>query len=580
MGNYHYSSAKNILILIRLMKEHGIKKVVVSPGATDYAFVASLQHDKFFELYSSIDERSAAYIATGLAAETGEPVAITCTGATSSRNYMPGLTEAYYRHLPILAITCSRSNANVGHLVDQVTDRGQLPADVAKIGVYLQAVATQEDEWDCAVKANKAILELSRAGGGPSHINLCCTGPGTVDLIAKELPNVKVIRRYSPQDCWPKIVCGKIGIFVGAHQRWDDKLTKSVDEFCEKYNAVVLCDQTSNYKGKYGVLFPILTDQYGDSEIMNELDLMIHIGYVSTAVMKGKEIWRVNPDGEIRDTFKKLTSVFECKEEDFFEKYNEECSSNGDTDYYKLWKDRYCEKINNIENLPFSNVWCASVLSQKLPISSIIHFGIRNSLRSWNYFEVDKSILCYCNTGGFGIDGGMSSLIGASFADRNKIYYGVFGDLLFYYDMNSLGNRDIQPNVRIMIINNGLGQEFKNYTCPTSNFGVNTDKYVAAKGHFNNNQGNVIKNYVESLGFEYLSAQNKEEFIQVMQHFTNPTLTERPMLLEVKVTSDDECKAHEIMTTLSGKSKILKKGKDILSIPELAKVKSVLKKHM
>ena len=103
---YYYTSARNIQIVIALMKSHGIKRVVTSPGATDLAINFSLQHDPYFELYSCIDERSAAYMACGMAAETGEPVAITCTGATSSRNYMPGLTEAFYRHLPILAITC------------------------------------------------------------------------------------------------------------------------------------------------------------------------------------------------------------------------------------------------------------------------------------------------------------------------------------------------------------------------------------------------------------------------------------------------------------------------------------------
>lgn len=68
-------------------------------------FIGSIQNDSWFEIYSSVDERSAAYLACGLAAETGEPVVISCTGATASRNYMPGLTEAYYRKLPVLAIT-------------------------------------------------------------------------------------------------------------------------------------------------------------------------------------------------------------------------------------------------------------------------------------------------------------------------------------------------------------------------------------------------------------------------------------------------------------------------------------------
>ena len=149
--NKYYTTERNIQIVIALLKAHGIKKIVTSPGATDVSIVASLQHDPFFELFSSIDERSAAYMACGMSAERGEPVALTCTGATSSRNYMPGLTEAYYRNLPILAITCCRSNANVGHYVDQVTDRSNLPNDIAKVSVYCQSVNNDEDEWDVTV---------------------------------------------------------------------------------------------------------------------------------------------------------------------------------------------------------------------------------------------------------------------------------------------------------------------------------------------------------------------------------------------------------------------------------------------
>ena len=63
MENY-YSAEKNVQILIALMKAHGVRKVVVSPGTTNVCFVQSICNDSYFEIYSSIDERSAAYIAS------------------------------------------------------------------------------------------------------------------------------------------------------------------------------------------------------------------------------------------------------------------------------------------------------------------------------------------------------------------------------------------------------------------------------------------------------------------------------------------------------------------------------------
>ena len=131
MNGKYYSSERSIQILISLLKQHGIKKCIVSPGATNVTFVASLQQDDYFELYSSVDERSAAYIACGMSAESGEPVVLSCTGATASRNYVSGLTEAYYRKLPILAVTSTQNISRIGHLRAQVIDRTVIQNDIA-----------------------------------------------------------------------------------------------------------------------------------------------------------------------------------------------------------------------------------------------------------------------------------------------------------------------------------------------------------------------------------------------------------------------------------------------------------------
>ena len=83
-----YSVKKHVQILLAVLKGHNIKKVVVSPGTTNIFFVGSIQSDDWFEIYSAPDERSAAYMACGLAEESGEAVALSCTGATASRNYI------------------------------------------------------------------------------------------------------------------------------------------------------------------------------------------------------------------------------------------------------------------------------------------------------------------------------------------------------------------------------------------------------------------------------------------------------------------------------------------------------------
>ena len=145
------------------------------------------------------------------------------------------------------------------------------------------------------------------------------------DFSVTELPNVRVIKRYLTRDELPKIPSGKIGIYVGSHPKWTDTLTAKVDKFCSVHNAVVFCDHTSNYKGKYKVLSSLFGSQDNcHPEVLN-LDLLIHIGYISgeyTSV-RGKNVWRVNPDGELRDVFGKTTAIFQMEEEEFFSRYQE-----------------------------------------------------------------------------------------------------------------------------------------------------------------------------------------------------------------------------------------------------------------
>lgn len=118
-----YTDDKATQLLVALLKEYNIKNVVISPGTRNYGFAESIQQDDFFTAYSVIDERSAAYFATGIAFETGEPVVIACTGATASRNYLSAMTEAYYRHLPIIAVTCGHDFGCPYNITPQYTDR-------------------------------------------------------------------------------------------------------------------------------------------------------------------------------------------------------------------------------------------------------------------------------------------------------------------------------------------------------------------------------------------------------------------------------------------------------------------------
>lgn len=539
-----YTSERNAQILISLLKSHGIRYVIASPGTTNICFIASIMNDPFFTVLSAPEERSAGYMACGISSETGEPVVISCTGATASRNYMPALTEAFYRKLPILAVTSSRRSSRIGHNYDQVTDRTLLPNDVAKLSVQMPLVMDLETEWFCITNANKAILELTHNGNGPVHINLETNY--STDYSVSKIPPVRSILRINKNaSTFPNIEKKKVCVFVGAHLKWDEKLTNIVGNFAKKYDAIVLSDHIGNYKGDNHINPSLMGPQTYYDSVLKAFDLLIYIGdvFAPSYSIDVKESWRVNPDGIIRDPFGKLTYVFEMTEYDFFDYYlNNGVSFNcGFVKAAFEERDTLMKELPNVaDNLSFSNGWIAWKTSNKLPNDSTLHLGIQNSLRFWNCFSIPDSVVAYANTGGFGIDGPLSTTIGVAIANPNKIAFCVLGDLAFFYDMNSLGNRHLPSNIRILLVNNGKGAEFKLFGNPGYLFGDETDKFIAAAGHYGNKSKKLVKDYSEDLGFLYYSADSKEEFLQRVDDFVNPSLREKPILFEVFTDSQIE----------------------------------------
>lgn len=580
---FYSTTEKNALIVISLLKAHGVRYVIASPGTTNNALIGSIQKDPFFTIYSAVDERSAAYMACGLAAETNEPVVISCTGATASRNYAPGMTEAFYRKLPVLAITSTQQIGRVGHHVAQVIDRSSIPKDTAKLSVNLPVVKDKEDEWDCEIKVNRAILELTRHGGGPVHINLPTTysKPFTV----KESINCRVINRFYQQDKLPDIDSKKkVAVFIGSHKNWTEEEIDALEGFCEVYNAVVFCDHTSGYRGKNRLLFSLAAAQEFLNRSVLQPDLTLHIGEITgdypLTNMVGKEVWRISDDGEIRDTFGKLRYVFEMPEIEFFTRLNKQSISKSKNQYYEQCSALLSNVKKKIPEVAFSNIWLASKMASKIPAGSAVHFGILNSLRVWNFYDLPASVSGYSNVGGFGIDGGVSSLLGASLANPDKLYYGVIGDLAFFYDLNAIGNRHTGNNLRILLVNNGKGTEFRLYNHHASHFGTDGDEFVAAAGHYGNKSSTLIKNYAESLGFEYLSANNKDEFEAVYERFLESKVTSQPMLFEVFTDSEEESRAlqvmHQLETSTDAKAKqVVKK---VLGQKGIDAVKKIMKR--
>ncbi len=534
-----YSKAKNVQIVTALLKEHGINQMVVSPGGTNAPFVKGIQDDPFFTLYSVVDERSALYFAIGVYLATGKPVAMCCTSAQATRNYVPGLTEAFYKHVPILAITFSKHPQYTGQDYMQAPNQTSLPVDAVRKSFSLPYVSNEHDRLHCERLVNEAILELTHIIPAPVQLNVPMLDSELGSYTDDSLPRVKVIKRFSKNDLFNvNLEKKKILIVVGENRGYNDD---AIIRFTQSHNAVIYVNQLSNMRNDYTVegnmMLSRMNQEYFDKELCP--DILITIGgqtgdyplYHKLAESACEyEHWRISAGGEIVDTYDHLTKVFECENDEFFDSVKSSISEKNYKDKWKSFTDRY----NTSMDLPISNAFAAQQLCSKIPRNSYVNFAILNSLRVWNLFHLKNKVKCFCNVGAFGIDGGMSTFFGQSVVTE-EICYMIIGDLAFLYDINSLSIRHIKNNVRIILVNNDGGMEFK--------YGVNDlkkkslDRYIAAAGHFINANGWATTN-----GFEYIPIKTKEDFMKNVDRLNRPT--EKPILMEIFTNEDNENKAY------------------------------------
>lgn len=536
-----YTKVESVRILLSLLKRHNIRHIVTSPGGTNIPIVQGLQEDSFFHCYSVVDERSAMYFAIGLQLQIGEPIATTCTSAQATRNYLPGLTEAFYKHIPILAITCSKHDRYTYQECMQAPNQISLPEDSVKKTYSLPYVSNNADRIICERRINAAILELTHHRPGPVQLNIPIIDSERLSFTETELPFVRTISRYDYEDNWNiNIKNKKIMIVVGENNGLTARERSAIKLFIDNHDAIVYTNHLSNLHINNEIQGNLLLSSMTQNLFNEEFapDVLITVcGQTGDYPLYGKlngcdrfEHWRISTDGDVVDPYDKLNKVFECSISYFFGRLNNQDTTN-DHSYYNKWY-LALKKLKYDIPIPLSNIFVAQQFCNKIPKGSTMHFAILNSLRSWLMFPLDKSINCFSPVAAFGIDGGMSMAIGQAYTS-NELSFFVTGDLAFFYDMNSLGIRGIRNNIRIILINNNQGAEFSLYGNPQK---LDLATYISAEGHNANPEG-----WCKANNFKYLKAKTKEEIEFFVDEFVSDS--EQSIIMEVVTQTSDEEKA-------------------------------------
>lgn len=574
-----YTVQENVRVVISLLKDYNIKHIVISPGGTNIPVTQAIQQDSFFKCYSVPDERSAMYFAIGIYLQTGNIVATSCTSAQATRNYIPGLTEAFYKHVPILAITTSKLERFEYQDYMQAPIQVSLPIDSIKSSYDLPPITDENTRIQCIHNARKAILDLMHRRPGPVQLNIRIVDSQQGEFCNTQLPSLRIIKRYMAWEEWNDLDLNnkRILIIIGEHRPFISREKQALENFCKSHNAVVYVNHCSNYHGAYSIQGNLLVSCCDLQSL--KPDLFITIGgqtgdysiYGALNKLPNVEHWRVSEDGEIIDTYNKLTKVFECPDFYFFERLKKETETVSH-DYYESWKCLY-DKLKYDIDIPFSNLYAAQCLYKSIPENSIINYAILNSLRCWSYFPLSPSIQGYANIAAFGIDGCNSMLIGESM-NYDDLCFIITGDLAFFYDMNALGIRHIKNNIRILLINNSGGAEFKLMTNNWSE-NINVGDYISANGHNGNAKG-----WAENCGFKYIQATNKNEFESLKDIFISSS--NKPILFELFTDSNNEIiaikdflKANKITST---EDKIKNVISSIIGKENIGHIKKILKR--
>ena len=173
-------------VLVDELVRAGVREAVLCPGSRNAPLSFALHAADAagrLRMHVRIDERSAAFLALGLALRSGRPVPVVCTSGTAAANLHPAVLEASYAGVPLLAVTADRPPELIGVGANQAVVQPGMYADAPRASVQL-AVAGRggagdgEAGWRAAVA--RAVRVASGAAGGPPgpvHVNVPFADP-------------------------------------------------------------------------------------------------------------------------------------------------------------------------------------------------------------------------------------------------------------------------------------------------------------------------------------------------------------------------------------------------------------------
>ena len=523
----HNTSKTHIVDLVHVLEKLGVQRIMLSPGSRSAPLVIALERSEHIECMTITDERCAAFFALGVALARGEAVGMVCTSGSAPLNYSPALAEAFYQHVPLIALTADRPNEWIDQGENQSINQAGIYSNFIKASFQLPVeVHTQADRWYASRMVSQAINTSLRAPKGPVHINIPLREP-LYDLAPYDGANLpKVIEEIYPtssidatsmlnEEELASLKGKRIAIVLGSHSP-SNALKSIIEQIASRQDVLVMHETLANVSCTSAIsLVDPLVEYIQENQAYHLLpDLVITMG---NAVVSKKlkflfrqqntEHWHITPSPMYWDRFQSLTKVIVAKPSDFLHFLNNNlpestCYTTGKSICHSI--ERQClalrdDTINQVDESIDYRVY--QFLSKHVQPKTNIFWGNSTPIRYAGLF-VWNSQQHFGNRGVSGIDGQVSTAVGFA-SQTDELCLCVTGDLAMLYDSNALWQINMPVNFRLLVIDNGGGNIFNIIPGP--------DRHPSVNHRFTSPHNVEIYQLLQALGLESrISQANKD----------------------------------------------------------------------
>ncbi len=536
------SSKKAVRDLVEICAQKGIKHVVISPGSRNAPLTISFNRHPEFECHTVVDERSAAFYAMGMAQQLKEPVIICCTSGSAALNYAPAIVEAYYQKIPLLVLTADRPPEWIDQMDGQTIRQENIFSNYIKGSFNFPVeVNSDSDRWYAQRLANEAIDLTQFPESGPVHINLPFREPlyevsdysneeapkvfGTTKTLL-ELPKSEIASLKEEWKSYDKILV-ITGLLHPNHE-----LNDALNTVSQQENVAILTETTSNVFGeKFNRSIDRLITGVSGKEEEFKPDLLVTLGgpVVSKKVKaflrnyQPKSHWHINASNDTVDTYQALTKIIPLSPEKILVHLEGDKKSH----YRDKWleMDKLLQHLYKgfLKDLEFSDLKAFEIVFNHLPNESYLQLANSTVVRYSNLFDQpsQNKLKCFSNRGVSGIDGTLSTAVGAAIATKEQNTV-ITGDLSFFYDSNSLWIKPFPKNLNIIIINNKGGSIFRIIDGPS--------KIQELESFFEVKHDLNAENIAKTFGIAYSSCKSASDLQDCLAKMAN---TSEPNIVEV-----------------------------------------------